>query len=364
MWRNYLYIIFLLVLFLNEKGRAQGDSVKVYKNNILPSPSFTYSPRTDFVLGVYCLYQFKFDKKDFLTRPSNFNFYYGTSFKGHIFLSTEHTLLTNQERFYLKGIIEYKNTPEILYGLGNQSSSDEFLNVNYYSFELKERVLRQYQKSKFVGLRVRYMHIFDVTYQNRNNENIPAPALNGNNGGYYPGIGPIWMLDKRNSILTPTQNYYLDIVAVGYLNSNGGAFGTIEVDGRRYIDFRKDSKSVLALQLVAKNTFGNVPYNELALLGGKQILRGYLLGRYRDQHSIQVQAEMRQRIIGRLGITAFLGTGTVYDEISDFQFLKAALGTGLRFNINRKDPANVRIDFAWSLVDKNNGIYITLGEAF
>ncbi|NME68350.1 BamA/TamA family outer membrane protein [Flammeovirga aprica] len=368
MTRVYYYTISHLLLFLLPclLGHAQSDSTsqKPYKNNILPSPAFTYSPRTDFVLGVYCLYQFKFNKKDFLTRPSNFNFYYGTSFKGHVFLSTEHTLLTYQEKYFLKGIIEYKNTPEPLYGIGNQSPNEEYLNVNYSSFEFKERVLKQYEKSKFIGLKVRYIHIFDVTYQNQNNESIPPPDIAGNNGGYYPGIGPVWMLDKRNSILTPTKNYYLDLVLMGYLNSNGGTFASLEFDGRRYIDFRKDSKRVLALQVVAKNTFGSVPYNELALLGGKQIMRGYLLGRYRDKHSIQAQAEFRLNVVGRFGMTAFLGTGTVYEEVSDLQYLKAALGTGLRFNINRKDPANVRFDFAWSLTDKNNGIYITLGEAF
>ncbi|MBD0400025.1 hypothetical protein [Flammeovirga sp. EKP202] len=366
MWKGILYILLLSILLFTSKVKAQTDSTsqKIYKNNILPSPSFTYSPRTDLVVGVYCLYQFKFDKKDNLARPSNLSFYYGTSYKGHTFLQTEHTFLTFQEKYFLKGIIEYKNTPEPFYGIGNQSSSEEYLNVNYYSFEVKERILRQYQQSKFFGLKIRYMHIFNVSYQDRYNNDIPAPHLEGNAGGYYPGIGPVWMLDKRNSILTPTKDYYLDISATAYLNSNGGAFGTVEIDGRRYIDFRKDSKRVLALQVVAKNTFGNVPYTELALLGGKQILRGYILGRYRDQHSIQAQAEYRFNVVGRLGMTTFFGTGTVYDELSDLQFLKAALGTGLRFNINRKDPANVRIDFAWSLIDKNNGIYITLGEAF
>lgn len=368
MTRIYYYTIshFLFLLLPCLLGHAQSDSTsqKPYKNNILPSPSFTYSPRTDLVIGVYCLYQFKFDRNDHLARPSNISFYYGTSYKGHNFLLTEHTFLTRHENFFLKGIIEYKNTPEPLYGIGNQSSNEEYLNVNYFSFEFKERVLKQYEKSKFIGFRVRYFHLFNVTYQDRDGMNITPPDVEGNTGGYYPGIGPVWMLDKRNSILTPTRNYYLDLALTGYLNSNGGAFTALEFDGRRYIDFRKDSKRVLALQVVAKNTFGSVPYNELALLGGKQIMRGYLLGRYRDKHSIQAQAEFRLNVVGRFGMTAFLGTGTVYEEFSDLQYLKAALGTGLRFNINRKDPANVRFDFAWSLTDKNNGIYITLGEAF
>lgn len=362
---RYLYILSLLFL-LSSNGYSQSDSLslKVYRDNILPSPTFTYSPKTDVVVGLYLLYQFKFDKKDYSTRPSNINFYVGSSYRGQNYLSSEHTVLTNKEKFYLKGIIEYKNTPERLYAIGPTSNDAEYLNADYESFEFKERVLRQYDKSKFLGVRLRYIQIFNISYKEKDGSPTSVPDYNGTNGGYYPGIGPVWMLDKRNSILTPTENYYLDVVAVGYKNSNGGGFGTLEVDGRKYLDLKSDGRKVLAFQLLSKNTFGEVPFNELALLGGKQILRGYTLGRYRDKNSIQAQAEFRKHLIGRFGMTAFVGTGTVYEELSDLKHLKAALGSGIRFNINRKDPTNVRVDFAWSLTDKNNGIYITLGEAF
>lgn len=365
MLKKYFHIVSLLLLPIIN-GYAQSDSIsqKIYRDNILPSPTFTYSPKTDVVVGVYLLYQFKFDKKDYTTRPSNINFYVGTSYKGQNYLSSEHTILTNKEKFYLKGIIEYKNTPERLYGIGPTSPDDQYVNAEYESFEFKERVLRQYQKNSFIGLRIRYIELLNITYSDMDSHKIPPPDYNGTNGGKYPGIGPVWMLDKRNSILTPTENYYLDVVAVGYKNSNGGGFGTFEVDGRRYLDLKSDGRRVLAFQVLSKNTFGEVPFNELALLGGKQILRGYTLGRYRDKNSLQAQAEFRAHLIGRFGMTAFFGTGTVYDELSDLKYLKAALGSGIRFNINRKDPTNVRVDFAWSMTDKNNGIYITLGEAF
>jgi hypothetical protein len=44
--------------------------------------------------------------------------------------------------------------------------------------------------------------------------------------------------------------------------------------------------------------------------------------------------------------------------------IKAAVGFGLRFNINRKDPANVRIDFGYGFEKNATGVYITFGEAF
>ncbi|WP_281616117.1 BamA/TamA family outer membrane protein [Flammeovirga sp. SubArs3] len=359
--------IFLFVLSITL-SKAQVDSVeqKVYKNNILPSPTFTYSPRTDVVLGLYLLYQFKFDRKDHNTRPSNINIYYGSSYKGQNYLSSEHTILTNHEQYYFKGIFEYKKTPEKLYRLGPDSPNEEWVNAEYHSIEFKERFLKQIQPKIFMGARIRSINIFDVSYQKESGEAIePPPELPYADGGSYLGIGPVFMWDKRNSILTPTKNYYLDVAAVFYKSlMDKGSFFILEIDGRRYHDLTNDGKNVLAYHLLFKSTFGDVPFHELSMIGGKQILRGYELGRFRDDHAIQLQAEFRKNIIGRFGATAFVGTGTVFDEFQDFQHLKAALGGGLRFNINRKDPTNVRIDFAWSVTDYNKGLYITLGEAF
>ncbi|AZQ63279.1 hypothetical protein EI427_13815 [Flammeovirga pectinis] len=359
----YSFLLFLLP-FLGICSDSDSLKKEVYKDNILPSPAFTYSPKTDVVLGIYLLYQFKMDRRDYSTRPSNINFYYGSSFKGQNFLSSEHTILTNKEKFFLKGIIEYKNTPEQLFGIG-PNSSDDYILSEYTSFEFKERVLYQFRPKLFVGGRLRYITLFDFTYNDQENNSIPPPNVTGAEGGHYLGFGPVLMYDKRNSILTPTQNYYLDFAATFYASSlEDGGFATIELDARRYLDFDTDGKRVLAFQGLMKSTFGNVPFNELALLGGKQILRGYTLGRFRDEHYLQLQAEFRATLIGRFGATAFAGTGTVYDQFDDFKYIKAALGGGLRFNINRKDPANVRIDFAWSVTDNNKGLYITLGEAF
>ncbi|MBB3701488.1 outer membrane protein assembly factor [Flammeovirga yaeyamensis] len=360
--------IIILVLCINQSiAQTDSTSLRPYKNNILASPALSYSPKTDVVLGLYFLYQFKLKKDDYATRPSNVNFYVGSSYKGQNYLSTEHELLSNGEKYYFKGKIEYKKTPEQLYRIGPDTGEDDFINAEYHSLEIFERVVHQFRPNMFIGGKFRSISIFDINYTDQEGKSLDENSLPfpGAEGGSYLGIGPVFIWDKRNSIMTPTRNFYLDLTTLFYTSlDDSRSFITLKLDGRRYFDLKNNGQTILACQLLVQNNFGDIPFHELSLLGGKQIMRGYELGRYRDFHSIQTQAELRQKVWGRFGMTAFYSLGTVYDELSDFQHLKSTLGAGLRLNINRKDPANVRVDFGWSLEENNKGIYITLGEAF
>lgn len=53
------------------------------------------------------------------------------------------------------------------------------------------------------------------------------------------------------------------------------------------------------------------PFNALSLLGGSRRLRGYYEGRYRDQNSALVQAELRVDVFKRLGAVVFGGVGAL-----------------------------------------------------
>lgn len=353
-----------------QVSALQQDSVeqKPYKNNLLPSPSFTYSPQTDVVLGIYALYQFKMDRYDYDTRPSNAYLYYGSSFFNQNFFTHAHTLLTNKERFFIQGLIEYKVFPEQFYGIGASTDEEKGIIAQYNSMEVRERVSFKLKPSLFLGPQFRYVNTFNVSFSSFKGDSVPAPDVIGNKGGDHAGLGLALLYDKRNSILTPTRDYYLEFSMYYYATALGveSDFMTFDLDGRNYFDLKKNGKKVVALQAKFRFTAGEVPFRELALIGGNQILRGYIKGRFRDQNAFQIQSEYRFNIVGRLGATTFLGMGNVLPKLDnwDFETLKVAIGAGLRFNVNRKDTANVRIDFGWSVVDNNNGLYITFGEAF
>jgi hypothetical protein len=368
--RIHLLITIILNVIFYCSVLSQSDADSTYKNNILPSPSFTYAPETDVVIGLFALYQFKFKKSDRLTRPSHLTAYLSTSFNNQVTAGFEHNILVpTNDSYYFKGLLEFKIWPEMYYGIGPYTQEEDLIFSEYSIVRFEEQAYKNLVKKIFVGLQVKYFNYYNVSFTDTDGNEIAAPDdLTGSDGGHYLGLGIGFLKDERNSILTPITDYYFEFSSHFYGENLGSStsFSSFLLDGRKYLNFNSKGKHVLAFQGKVLLTTGDVPFIEYAKLGGKYIMRGYVEGRYRDKQYIELQAEYRAKIIGRFGGTLFAGTGNVMPNISEFDFgaLKAAVGFGLRFNINRKDPANVRIDFGYGFEKDAKGVYITFGEAF
>jgi hypothetical protein len=93
-------------------------------------------------------------------------------------------------------------------------------------------------------------------------------------------------------------------------------------------------------------------------------MRGYTQGRYRDHYGNVVQMELRGHSAGRFGATVFGAVGQVALGLSDIfnaQLLPAG-GLGLRYQLTRKYPMHMRLDYAWG---RDGGLlYFSVGEAF
>jgi len=76
-------------------------------------------------------------------------------------------------------------------------------------------------------------------------------------------------------------------------------------------------------------------------------MRGYYSGRYIDNNIASAQIELRQHIFRRLGCAAWLGAGSVFPTIKEFDVAKILpnYGLGLRFEI--KHNMNARVDFGF-----------------
>lgn len=106
------------------------------------------------------------------------------------------------------------------------------------------------------------------------------------------------------------------------------------------------------------------PFYDICELGRSKDLRGYPLGRYRDNRMIVGQAEYRRELFRRLGVVAFAGAGAVAHTWSDFGNSNAQPGGGLRlrFVLARRNHISLRADYAWG--NGSRATYISLGEAF
>jgi len=363
--RHWCVVIILLPLLLQGQNNANQDST--YKNFFLPSPSITYSPETDFVFGAFALYQFKFKKDQASTRASYLQMYGSKSLKDQLTLRLDHKMFVPGEKWFFEGEYLYQRSSEKYYGLGHDTDDDDELHVDFNTISLQEKFYREViDKKLFVGLMMKYVHMFDLRFTDSENNPVIKDFVPGGQGSRHFGLGLALLWDERNSLLTPTENHYIEMYSLRFFEELGNpkSYTSFRIDGRKYFNFNTGSRHVLAFQGIAHFTTGDVPFREMALIGGRYMMRGYTTGRYRDNHMLEAQTEYRFKVIGRFGMTTFVSVGNVMGDKRGWKWkdYKYAYGVGLRYNINKSDPANLRLDVGFG--KDTQGVYITFGEAF
>jgi hypothetical protein len=96
-------------------------------------------------------------------------------------------------------------------------------------------------------------------------------------------------------------------------------------------------------------------------------MRGYYLGRFRDNNVIVAQSEYRIlpfRFSKRLGAAVFASAGAVAPSVGQFYFrnVQVAGGLGLRYLLFPKKDIYLRFDVGFTREGMN--LYIANGEAF
>jgi len=135
------------------------------------------------------------------------------------------------------------------------------------------------------------------------------------------------------------------------------------LDVRRYVSL--NTSSMLGFQVIGHLTAGNVPLRELPRLGGPNIMRGFVLGRYRDRQLWSAQAEYRHTLNRFLVAAAFAAAGGVALAISEITLADARYtgGVGLRVLLNRKKKVYLRTDVALNS-NRTVSVYVRMLEAF
>jgi hypothetical protein len=123
----------------------------------------------------------------------------------------------------------------------------------------------------------------------------------------------------------------------------------------------------LGTQFYMEHTAGEVPWYQMALLGGRSLLRGFYQGQYRDNVMVVTQTELRMDIVDRWGAVAFTGVGQIGETVQDLGSGKylASSGGGLRYRLSDQQRINIRLDFGWTRdSDILPSTYLYILEAF
>lgn len=351
-----------------EPGAAVDTAPKPYRARLIALPFVSYSPQTKVMFGAAGGYQFKVSGRaaDSATRPSYLaaSAAYTTKGQWSAFIGT--SLYTAASRWWYSGSISAGYFPVFYFGVGPHTEVADTNLMQSRFLRLEGKALRQVGPNLYFGPAFRLQSTFDVRWQ------FPARIavdLSGGAGGVSSGIGATLLLDARNSSTTPTRGRYLQLDYLLQTSAFGSDFGYSHtvLDARTYLPVRR-GRDVVALTVYGEFNTADVPIQSMAFLGNytsQAVMRGVYFGRFRDRHELVAQAEYRGHLKGRFGYVVFGSSGNVFGSPGNglLDEVKFTYGTGLRFNVNKADPLNLRVDYTLTSFG-SGGLSIGATEAF
>jgi outer membrane protein assembly factor BamA len=339
----------------------EGDSAHPRKRYIFPFPIIAYKPETRWILGVSVTNIFRLSN-DSVTRPSyaRLNIAYSQEKQFSVRPSIE--CFTKGNKWNIRAMYGYTNFAENFWGLGKNAvaSNKELYFFNQHKASLK--VANQVLPHLFVGAQYSLEQLYDI--RSIRGGLFETSNLVGGTGYLVSGAGLTVYYDNRDHIYFPHNGQIIELSNLFNQKFLGSkyTFFNITLDARKYIHLWKEN--VLAIQGFMNINEGDIPFRMLGVIGSDVFMRGYYNGRFRDNHAMAFQAELRKTIWGPIGCVVFAGGGTVGRIPSELTSgIKPNIGFGLRVKAIPRERVNVRAD--WGFGENGiNALYIGLNEAF
>ncbi|MCH6199064.1 outer membrane protein assembly factor [Aquiflexum sp. LQ15W] len=342
------------------------DTSDISRPQFLVYPTVAYAPETSWEIGLSSLWVY-YAKRDTTNRLSEISGFTFITLENQYGLWFDHAIYSDQSKWFFLGRLRFQSFPLKYHGIGIDSPEDYLALVDANQIMIKERVLRQLRPNLFFGLEADFQRMSRVDFK----PSPEAPSFMrplGYEGSTNIGLGFGLVYDDRHNVLNVRKGNFAEFAYLKYSPAiSTFGFDAVLMDTRI---FRPVGKSgVLAWQAIGQFFSGDVPFNQLALLGGDSMMRGYYLGRFRDRNQIATQLEYRILPLPlgfskRIGAAAFAGTGTVFPDFSLASINKVvwSAGGGLRFLLFPKKDIYTRFDVAFT--QEGSGFYLFIGEAF
>lgn len=372
--RCLILFIFLLVHSAHAQEEEKSTEISAlpkaidtsrvyYKNKLLIFPIVALSTETSWVFGVANAYIFKTSKKDPNLRTSTMPSGILYTLKDQILIALGANIFLPKEKYIIRFENSFSKFPDKFWGIGNETPADAEEAYTFTQFYINPAISRKFSRNLFFGLGIEYQNVFNIKYQAGGNfEKDQVVGIYNREDYNVFGVSALMTFDSRNHAYMPNKG---SLFRVKFSNFNRNLasdydFRSFDVDIRKYLQVKP--QYMLAFQYYGLFTFGEVPYRNLAILGGNSMMRGYYGGRYRDKMFMGVQGEFRFPVYWRFGGAAFASAGQVAGETSfNFSKIHYAAGAGVRFSVLPRENLNLRFDVAYG--DKVN-YYIVLAESF
>lgn len=342
------------------------DTTPDWKPKFLIYPTVAFAPETSWEFGISALLLFH-TKEDTLNRLSELQAFGFVTVESQYGIWLENAIYSNRNDWFFLGGAKYQNFPLFYHGIGPNAPEEVQALVEGRFLIFKERALRKIRGSLYGGIELAYQNMNKVDFVLGDDvTSLDLPLGDQGSSNLSAGLGIVY--DDRHNVLNVRDGNFSELA---FLHSNTGwgsdfSFSNIVFDNRIYRPV-KNGRDVIAAQVLAQFSTGDVPFNQLSLMGGERLMRGYYLGRYRDRNLLAGQVEYRFlpfKPFKRWGAAAFMGAGTVFSEDHpiDLDNFKIAGGAGVRFLIFPEKDIFLRFDVA--VTEEKLGYYLFIGEAF
>jgi outer membrane protein assembly factor BamA len=363
-WMTGFIASFMSQTFAAHKFVSQSclsDSLPGKKFSLLAAPIVFYTPDTRWSLGLVGVSGFTWGAGNPSTKKSNINLGLSFTQRKQILLHMPFQIFSPGSKFWLNGEFGFFRYVYYFYGIGNRQENN-YENYDADLFRIRINGLKKIGNHHFLGLRYIYDH-YDFTRFKEGGELIEG-SVRGSRDGSVSGLGLSFNYDSRDNIYYPSKGLFTEsqLIAADRLLGSDFNYAALYLSATRI--WSVHPRLILAVNTVQHFTVGQVPFHQLPFLGTAAFLRGYILGRFRDNMMSLVQAELRFPLFWRFKAVVFGGIGAVYDPGEPFKadFFRPNAGAGLRF-LAVKDQ-NLHITLDYGIGYRSSGVYIKALEAF
>lgn len=325
-------------------------------------PTAYYTPEKKFGVGLLMVGLYHTDGADRSTQPSSLVVNSFVSQNKSYGVSIENMTYFNQGKQRLLLDVDLHNEASVYYGKGITAGDKD---SNKHEFD---EVLYSFKPTWMTALGPHYYLGVggDITYakaeklENVVNDSSSMPFYELPSGT-SAGLVLSSVYDSRDYRLNASDGWLFQFDAGLYQNfESDKTYSLYDLEVANYINLNP-VPGLVAWQVQGLFSEGDVPWYAMPDLGGSSAMRGYIRGRYRDEHMLMGQVEYRLPIVQRLGMVFWGAAGSVAPSVSKLNDdILTSVGTGFRFRI--KDKINLRADVG--VGQNETAFYLNVNEVF
>ncbi len=358
-----LTCLFFLPAYTQTDTTAQQKDKKNKKVTLAGVPIVNYNLAQGMMFGAMGTLYYKLNKEDSISPSSS------TMGMGMYTTSKSYFLLGMQKLYFRED--NWRST--VVLGTGtNYFQFYQGLPGGGYGYFDADGVWIDFSTDmRFVYLNIQrqiypelYFGLVGVSFNAKTTFDLPIP-VDVTTDALMNKLGYMFLYDNRNNLNYPSKGFFISFDNLFIRDWMGSTqnFNSYEFTFNHFWDIQQNEKSILVSRFYTNIAAGDVPFQGQSVIG-RDDLRGYTKGEYRNNQVYAVQAELRQKIYKKFSMVGFFGLGAAVEHMSDLPHTEILPGggLGLRYLMIPKEKINVGIDVG---VGKNDwSLAFRIGETF